>query len=202
MNAWTVWLTGLPCSGKTTLARGLARWLKAVSLDHEVLDGDEMRAEICRDLGFTKEDRDENVRRIGYVAHLLNRHNIIAIVAAISPYREARDQIRARIPHFVEVHMDCPLQVLIARDPKDLYKRALSGELKQVTGISDPYEPPMNPELHLNSAEKSPEEALAILLERLMQLGLLSEELMMERKRISHYQSDTGSKLAIGKKRV
>jgi len=173
LSAWTVWFTGLSGSGKTTLARNLAARLEAASIDHEVLDGDDMRADICRDLGFTKEDRNENVRRIGYIANVLNRHNIVAIVAAISPYREARDQVRTRIPNFVEVHVDCPLAVVMARDAKGLYKRALSGEIKNVTGISDPYEPPVTPELYLNSAEQSPEEELTVLLARLKELGLL-----------------------------
>ncbi len=180
-RAFTIWFTGLPGSGKTTLARGLGAWLEAASLDYEILDGDELRAEICHDLGFSKEDRNENVRRIGYIAELLNRHNIIAIVAVVSPYREAREQVRAKIPNFVEVHVDCPLDVVISRDPKRLYKRALSGQLKQVTGISDPYEAPEAPELYLNSAEKSPEEELTLVLERLSELGLLRQKLQAKR---------------------
>lgn len=185
LRCWTVWFTGLSGAGKTTLARGLASYLEAVSLDYELLDGDQIRTELCRDLGFSKEHRDENVHRIGYIARLLNRHNIIAIVAAISPYREAREQIRAQIRHFVEVHVDCPLNVLVARDPKGLYRRALEGKLPHSTGVSDPYEPPISPELYVNSAEKSPDEELALLLKQLIQLRLLPANVMTitERRR-------------------
>jgi adenylyl-sulfate kinase len=159
------------------LARALAARLEAIPLDYELIDGDEIRTELCCDLGFSKTHRDENVRRIGYIARLLNRHSIIAIVAAISPYREARERVRASIPHFIEVHVDCPLDVLAARDTKGLYKRALAGELEQFTGVSDPYEPPVSPELYLNSAGNLPEENIALLLERLTELGLFPGDL-------------------------
>lgn len=165
--AWTVWFTGLSGSGKTTLAIALARRLTMLSVPHQLLDGDEIRKELCRDLGFSKADRHENVRRISYVAGLLNRHKIVSIVAAIAPFRAAREEARKYIPRFVEVHVDCPLQSLVQRDVKGLYKRALSGEIKNFTGISDPYEPPLHPDIYLNSGLQSEEECRASLFSEL-----------------------------------
>ena len=170
-NAWTIWFTGLSGSGKSTLATALAAHLRELNVAHELLDGDEIRRELCRDLGFSKHDRDENIRRIGYVARLLNRHGIITIVAAISPYRDAREEVRAKIPRFFEVHVDCPLEVLIQRDVKGLYHRALAGELEHFTGISDPYEPPLAPETRVNSGTQSQEQSLAVILAGLAERG-------------------------------
>lgn len=170
-NAWTIWFTGLSGSGKSTLASALAAHLGILGLDHELLDGDEIRRELCRDLGFSKQDRDENIRRIGYVAGLLNRHGVISIVAAISPYRDARDQVRSKIPCFFEVHVDCPLEVLIQRDVKGLYHRALAGELEHFSGISDPYEPPLAPDAYVNSGTQSRNESLSVILAGLAHLG-------------------------------
>lgn len=170
-TAWTIWFTGLSGSGKSTLACAISDHLCSLKLTHELLDGDEIRRELCRDLGFSKEDRDENIRRIGYVARLLNRHGVIAIVAAISPYREARDEVRGKIPRFFEVHVDCPLEVLIKRDVKGLYHRALAGELDHFTGISDPYEPPIAPDAYVNSGLQSEAESIAIVAAKLAALG-------------------------------
>jgi adenylyl-sulfate kinase len=172
-NGWTIWFTGLSGSGKSTLATALAAHLRSLSLKHELLDGDEIRRALCRDLGFSKQDRDENIQRIGYVAGLLNRHGIIAIVAAISPYRATRDEVRSKIPRFFEVHVDCPLDVLIQRDVKGLYHRALAGELDHFTGISDPYEPPLAPEAYVNSGTQSQAESLAVILAKLAERGCL-----------------------------
>lgn len=146
-----VWLTGLPAAGKTTIAEALAAKL-AGRVPVEVLDGDAVRAHLSKGLGFSREDRDTNVARIAFVAHLLARNGVLVIVAAISPYRAARDDARRQIGDFVEVHVVTPLAECIARDPKGLYRRALAGELTGVTGIDDPYEPPLCPELTVGSA--------------------------------------------------
>ena len=159
-QGFTVWFTGLSGAGKTTMANLLAQRLREAGARVEVLDGDLVRLNLCRGLGFTKEDRDENVRRIGFVCEILSRNGVIAIAAAISPYRAARDSVRARIPHFVEVYMGCPLDVLAARDAKGLYKRALAGEILHFTGVSDPYEPPHRPELRIDSSSETPESGI------------------------------------------
>jgi adenylyl-sulfate kinase len=125
-------------------------------------------------LGFSKEDRDENIRRIGFVYELLSRNGVIAVAAAISPYRAVREEVRARIPNFVEVYVECPVEVLADRDVKGLYKRALAGEIPHFTGISDPYEPPANPEVTVNSSAETPEESVAKIWATLERLGLVS----------------------------
>lgn len=148
----TLWFTGLPGAGKSTLARCIAQELVGRGLRVEVLDGDEVRAGLSSDLGFSKADRDINIRRIGFVARLLSRNGIVAIVAAISPYRAIRDEVRLQHEApFVEIFVDCSLDELIRRDTKGLYARALSGELAGFTGVSDPYEPPLAPELTVHS---------------------------------------------------
>jgi adenylyl-sulfate kinase len=173
-KGFTVWFTGLSGAGKTTLALLLERRLRALGCRVEVLDGDVVRTHLSKGLGFSKEDRDENIRRIGFVCDLLSRNGVIAIGAAISPYRVIRDENRARIPNFVEVYVECPLEVLIARDAKGLYKKALSGEIPQFTGVSDPYEPPLNPEVILHTSMETPEEGLERIWARLEELGLIS----------------------------
>lgn len=175
---WTIWLTGLSGSGKSTLAGALAEYLDGYALSYELLDGDVIREGICRGLGFSKEDRDENIRRIGCLARLLNRHNIISIVAAISPYRQARAEVRKQIPRFLEVHVDCPLDTLVQRDVKGLYHRALAGQLDHFTGISDPYEMPVDPDVYVNSGKQTPEESLGIILRKLEELGWVSTTAM------------------------
>ena len=158
-EGFTVWLTGMSGAGKTTISSLLEEWLRDNGARVERLDGDEIRKHLSRGLGFSREDRDENIRRIGYVAELLSRNGVIALVAAISPYRSIRQELRLAIGAFVEVHVDCPLSVLIARDAKGLYQKALSGEIAHFTGISDPYEPPLTPELAIDSSTESPEES-------------------------------------------
>jgi adenylyl-sulfate kinase len=159
-QGFTVWFTGMSGSGKTTAASLLERRLRAAGANVEVLDGDVVRTRLCKGLGFSRADRDENVRRIGFVCELLSRNGVAAVAATISPYRAVRDEIRARIPNFVEVYMECPLEVLIARDVKGLYKKALAGEIKQFTGVSDPYEPPSAPEVLIHSGRETPEEGV------------------------------------------
>ena len=173
--AFTIWFTGLSGTGKSTLASALGSYLKNAGLPCELLDGDEIRHGLCRDLGFSKPDRDENVRRIAYVASLLNRHDVIAIVAVIAPYREARLKARKTCERFVEVFVDCPLQTLIQRDVKGLYGKALSGELKHFSGVSDPYERPEAPDIYLNSGRQSVEESIQLVVSKLIDLQYLPE---------------------------
>jgi adenylyl-sulfate kinase len=171
---FTLWFTGLPSSGKSTLARRVEEELLARGRAVEVLDGDEVRMRLTKGLGFSKEDRDENIRRIAYVAKLLGRSGAVAITATISPYREIREEIRAEIDNFVEVYVDCPIETCIERDVKGLYKKALAGEIKNFTGVSDPYEPPAAPEITIRSAHESEDESLAKILDALTKLGYLA----------------------------
>jgi len=170
----TVWFTGLSGAGKSTISTLLYRRLCAAGAKVELLDGDVVRTHLSKGLGFSREDRDENIRRIGFVCELLSRNGVIAIAAAISPYREVRESVRARIPNFVEVFMQCPIEVLIERDVKGLYKKALAGEIERFTGVSDPYEPPASPELTLNSSQESPEQSAEKVWRALKSLGLIS----------------------------
>jgi adenylylsulfate kinase len=144
---FVLWLTGLSGAGKSTLARAVAADLAARGHRVELLDGDEVRANLTQDLGFSRADRDTNIARIGYVAGKLARHGVAVVVAAISPYRQARDEVRAGVPNFVEVFVDAPLQTCVRRDPKGLYAKALAGQIANFTGVSDPYEAPLDPEL-------------------------------------------------------
>lgn len=148
-------------AGKSTISALLENRLREAGAKVEVLDGDVVRTHLSKGLGFGKEDRDENVRRIGFVCELLSRHGVIAIAAAISPYRGVREELRARIANFVEVYVECPIEVLADRDVKGLYKKALAGEIPQFTGITDPYEPPMNPEVTVIRPAKNRKRAQA-----------------------------------------
>ncbi|HYV85977.1 MAG TPA: adenylyl-sulfate kinase [Patescibacteria group bacterium] len=174
----TIWLTGLPSAGKSTIARQLAHTMSAWGLPVELLDGDEIRERLSKGLGFSRQDRDENIRRISYVARLLSRHGVCAIVAAISPYRATRREARAEIENFVEVFVDCQLEECVRRDVKGLYKKALSGQIPQFTGISDPYEQPENPELVVHTHKESLDESVMKILETLGLLGYVSAELI------------------------
>jgi len=155
-----LWFTGLSGAGKSTLAEFLTPLLRELGLKVELLDGDEVRENLSKGLGFSKEDRDTNVRRIGFVANLLARNGVIAISAAISPYRSIRDEIRSRSQApFIEIHVAAPLATVEERDTKGLYAKARAGLLKQFTGISDPYEEPLHPELTLHTDRESIEES-------------------------------------------
>ncbi|MFN0105567.1 MAG: adenylyl-sulfate kinase [Bryobacteraceae bacterium] len=169
-KGFTLWFTGLSGSGKSTLSERIYRRLVESGAKVELLDGDEVRTHLSKGLGFSKEDRDTNVRRIGFVAELLSRNGVIAITAAISPYRDTRDAIRERIGSFVEVFMDCPVAVLAERDVKGLYKQALAGQIAHFTGVSDPYEAPVTPELRVDSSSEeiavSEERVWAVLKDR------------------------------------
>ena len=173
-KGFTVWFTGLSGAGKTTASQLLAARLRDAGAKVEVLDGDVVRTHLCRDLGYTKDGRNENIWRIGFVCELLSRNGVIAIAAVISPYRAARDEVRARIPNFVEVYVECPLEVLMERDVKGLYKKALAGEIQNFTGISDPYEPPAAPEVTIHSGRETPEESVHRIWATLANLGMIS----------------------------
>ena len=172
-KGFTVWFTGLSGAGKSTIAEMLYHELQARNLKTEILDGDVVRQNLSKGLGFSKEDRDTNILRIGFVANLLTRNGVGVIVSAISPYKEARDQVRRRIVDFVEVFVDAPLEVCAERDVKGLYKKAFAGEIEQFTGVSDPYEPPNAPDLVLKTDEESPEESARKVIEKLEFFGYL-----------------------------
>jgi adenylylsulfate kinase len=167
----TLWFTGLSGSGKSTLANILVERFIAEGRRVELLDGDEVRTNLTADLGFSKEDRDENIKRISYVAKLLSRNGVVVITAAISPYIEARDRARAEIDDFVEIFVDCPVEVCAQRDVKGLYAKAMSGEIPHFTGVSDPYEAPKNAEVVIRSDKLSPEESADVIFARLDELG-------------------------------
>src|SRR3990170_3125282 len=173
-RGFVVWFTGLSGAGKTTIAHRLEAVLRDRRLKVEVLDGDVVRTHLSKGLGFSKEDRDTNIRRIGFVAHLLQRNGVAVICSAISPYREIRDENRALIGDFVEVYTKCPIDVLQERDVKGLYAKALKGEVANFTGVSDPYEEPLNAEVVLETDKESEEESLAKLVAKLEELGYLA----------------------------
>lgn len=170
---FTLWLTGLSGAGKSTLAAAVALRLRQHGIRVEVLDGDEVRLNLSKGLGFSREDRDTNVRRIGYVAKLLTRNGVAVIPAAISPYRAVRDEVRRDIGAFVEVHVKATLDACIRRDTKGLYRKALAGEIAQFTGVSDPYEAPERPELVVDTEQEDVETSATRVIERLTALGYL-----------------------------
>ncbi len=158
-NGFTLWFTGLSGAGKSTVANVVIQELRARGMKVESLDGDVVRTHLSKGLGFSKEDRDTNIRRIGFVAQLLSRNGVVAVVSAISPYRAVRDEVREMVTDFVEVYVKAPLETVMARDVKGLYRKAIAGEIKEFTGISDPYEEPLNPELVLETDKETVEES-------------------------------------------
>jgi len=172
-EGFTVWFTGLPCAGKSTLALLVAHEMRRRGHSVEVLDADVVRSRLCSDLGYSKRDRNENIRRIGYLCEMLNRHGIVAVVAAISPYREVRLEVRARVGSFIEVYVKAPLEVCIKRDVKGMYRRALTGEIKDFTGIDDPYEAPLDAEVVVVTDKETPAESLAHIVQKLEQMGFV-----------------------------
>jgi len=170
-DGFTVWFTGLPCSGKSSIADSVADKLRQKGLRTERLDADIIRKHLWKELGFSKEDRDENIRRAAFLAHLLARNGIAVLTSFISPYKELRDYARREIGDFVEVYVKCPVEACIERDTRGMYKRALAGEIQNFTGISDPYEEPLNPEILIESDKETLEESVNKVLVRLQELG-------------------------------
>jgi adenylylsulfate kinase len=176
MSGATIWFTGLSGAGKTTVADLVAAELRRREQPVEILDGDVVRTHLSKGLGFSKEDRDENIRRIGFVCNLLSKHGVFSIAAAISPYRDIRDEVRAAAQgKFIEIYVDCPLEECARRDVKGLYARAMAGEIPNFTGVSDPYEPPLNPEVVIRTAEESPEQSADRVLQALERHGFLQQ---------------------------
>jgi adenylyl-sulfate kinase len=188
-RGFVLWFTGLSGAGKTTLANALAPEFSGRGTRVEVLDGDQVRTHLSKGLGFSKEDRDTNIRRIGYVSRLLARNGVGVITAAISPYRVPRDEVRRAVESdgasFVEIYLRAQLPALIARDVKGLYARALAGEIAQFTGISDPYEEPLKPELVVETDSEAVEQSVTRILTRLEELNLLSPVTVPEKAEVA-----------------
>ena len=178
MRGVTIWFTGLSGSGKSTVAQIVYKELKKEGHKVEILDGDVIRTNLSKGLGFSKEGRDENIKRVGFVCDLLTRNGVIAIAVCISPYKEIRDFNRKRIGNFVEVYTKCSLDECIRRDPKGNYKKALAGEIKNYTGIDDPYEEPESPEVLVETDKSTPEECAKKVLATLQQLHYLEKKEM------------------------
>ena len=171
----TIWFTGLSGSGKSTLSEALTRHFLAQGRNVEVLDGDEVRTHLSKGLGFSREDRDTNIKRIAYVCKLLTRNGVLCISAAIAPYREARGWAREEIGNFVEIYVKCPLEVCRERDVKGLYKLVDEGKIQHFTGVDDPYEEPENPDLVVETHKQTIEESVASILAKLVELGYLDD---------------------------
>ncbi len=173
-RGFTLWFTGLSGAGKTTLANKVHELLANRGiLNVEILDGDVVRTHLSKGLGFSKEDRDTNIRRIGWVCQLLTKHGVPNIAAAISPYRAIRDEVRQMVGNLVEVYVKCPLDTLVERDVKGLYKKALAGEIKNFTGVSDPYEEPLNPELVVETDRETVDESAQRVIAKLENSGYI-----------------------------
>ena len=191
-KGFTVWFTGLSGSGKSTIAEMLCHEFQARGMKTEILDGDVVRQNLSKGLGFSKEDRDLNILRIGFVANLLTRNGVATICCPISPYKETRDANRELIGDFVEVYVHATVDEIAAhRDPKGLYKKALAGEITGFTGVDDPYEAPENPEIFVDTLTQSPEESLQFVMTRLKELGRLeSDEVLIEGDRVHSGMTD------------
>ncbi|RLF26861.1 MAG: adenylyl-sulfate kinase [Thermoplasmata archaeon] len=175
-KGFTAWFTGLPCSGKTTVADRVAEILKEKGYKVERLDGDIVRKELTSDLGFSKKDRDENIKRVTFVAKLLTRNGVAVLATFVSPYKERRDKSRKEIGDFIEIYTRCPIEVCMKRDVKGMYKKALAGEISGFTGVDDPYEEPTNPELILDTDKETLEESVQKVLEKLRELGYYEDD--------------------------
>jgi len=173
-KGFTLWFTGLSGSGKSTISERVALKLQKMGLPVEILDGDIVRTHLSKGLGFSQEDRDENIKRVGFVCQLLTRNGVPNIASVISPYRAARDYNRQKIKSFVEVYVACPVEVCAQRDVKGLYQKAMAGEIKHFTGVDDPYEEPLNPEIICHTDKESIEESVEKVVKKLQELGYLS----------------------------
>src|SRR2546425_4479588 len=187
----TLWFTGLSGAGKSALAEILARRLKELNRNVEVLDGDIVRTHLSKGLGFSREDRDTNIKRIAFVCSLLTRNGVVCISAAIAPYHEAHEWARKEIGNFVEVYVKCPLEVCRQRDVKGLYKLVDEGKIKNFTGVDDPYEEPEHPELVVETDKETVEESVAHIFARLVELGYLAPELAPESEKVVEDRLDT-----------
>ncbi len=176
-----LWFTGLSGAGKTTLATNISNLLNKAGYRVEILDGDEIRKGLSRDLGFSKEDREKHNERVMFVAKLLSRNGVITLVPLISPYRDIRERARKEIENFVEIYVRCPINVLIQRDTKGLYKKALAGEINNLTGLQDPYEEPLNPDIVIDTDKYSIEESVRIIISYLKDKGFLDGKIDKER---------------------
>lgn len=172
-KGFTLWFTGLPCSGKSTIADVVAEELRKMGLKAERLDADIIRKHLWKELGYSKEDRDENIRRAAFLAGLLTRNGIVVLTSFISPYRELRDYARREIGDFVEIYVKCPVEVCIQRDTRGMYKKALAGEITNFTGVSDPYEEPLNPEVLIESDKESLAESVTKVIAKIKELGYI-----------------------------
>ena len=173
-KGFTLWFTGMSGAGKSTISERIHQRLRSAGAKVELLDGDVVRTNLSKGLGFSKEDRDINIRRIGFVCELLSRNGVIAMVAAISPYRAVREEVRSNLENFVEVYVHCPIEVLAQRDVKGLYKKALAGEIESFTGVSDPYEPPLNPEVTVDSSAEPVDVSVERVWGKLQSMGLIA----------------------------
>jgi adenylylsulfate kinase len=172
-RGFTVWFTGLPCSGKTTIADSLAEVLRNKGLRVERLDGDIVRKGLTSDLGFSKEDRDENIKRVTFVSKLLTRNGVAVLASFVSPYRRRREISREEIGDFIEVYVRCPIEVCMERDIKGMYKRALSGEISNFTGVDDVYEEPLNPEIIVDTDKDSVSDSVQKIMDKIRELGYI-----------------------------
>lgn len=196
MGGCTLWFTGLSGSGKTTVSKIVEAELRKRGCKVEALDGDVVRTNLSKGLGFSKEDRDTNIKRIAFVCELLTRNDVIAIAAAISPYREIRDYARERIGDFVEIFVNCPLETCIERDTKGLYKKAIAGEISNFTGVSDPYEPPLSAEITLNTGDEKPEESAAKVIKQLEEMGYVQAAASIEEVYSENEKEELAKRLA------
>ncbi len=178
-KGFVVWLTGLSGSGKTTIGRVLQQLLRDKGYKVELLDGDEVRRNLSPELGFSKQDREIHAKRVVYISKLLARNGVIVIVSLISPYRSFRAYAREELKDFVEVYVKCSIDTCIKRDPKGLYKKALNGEIADMTGIQDPYEEPLNPEVIVDTDRQSIDECVNIVINTLLRLGYISDDVTL-----------------------
>ncbi|DAC73352.1 MAG TPA: adenylyl-sulfate kinase [Thermoplasmata archaeon] len=173
-QGFTIWFTGLPCCGKTTIADQLAILLKKKDYMVERLDGDIVRQGFANDLGFSEKDRDENIKRVTFIAKMLTRNNVVVLASFVSPYKKQRRKARKEIKNFIEVYVKCPVKICMKRDVKGMYQKALEGKIKHFTGVDDPYEEPEHPELILNTDTESVEESVRKVLEKIEELGYIT----------------------------